>query len=345
MSRVEFAQHWLSKTVEGTYNTAEPTGSNYEYVATRDPYFYLPKLEKLNDGDRLGVAAPTHLCNTYWSHCEFGVKDDLETSLPARLFRRALGGAVTDTVVTAAASWDHTFACLDRRIGDILPSFGWATKLGAADWLLHGVMVDRFKIFQAANAERVQYEADLVGSGKFTNPHGLTGLPALAALPCMDGFRTKIEYQDGGTVDLSSLGKVVEWSIEHNNNIRRNRRRTGDTIQTVSTGSGAHVRKQPAAKYGTVISITLDFNDLTYWTKNVVNAQLTNLKFTVVGPIITGTDRHEVEVIVPSFGFEMVDPTDDDGDAAQQINIVAFEDPVSKGTITGRVRNATATLV
>jgi hypothetical protein len=48
---------------------------------------------------------------------------------------------------------------------------------------------------------------------------------------------------------------------------------------------------------------------------------------------------------VPKFSFQVVTPGEDDGDAATQINVVALEDPTTLGTITGRVRNGTATLV
>lgn len=342
--RTEYAQHWISKTLEGSYNTAPSGGANYERVPSTEAFFYFPVLESVNDGNRLGQAAPTHLCKTYWRHCEMPIRDDVETGFPARMFARALGGAVTDTVVTVGQVWDHTFAILQPQVGDILPSFGWAQKHDDADFLFAGMMVDRWRIFQQ-NADRVQYEADLVGSGKFTTPHGLTSLPALVAPPCMDGFRTSIQYADGGTIDLSTAGKVLAWSVEHNNNIRRNKRRMGDPIQAVSTGAGAHVRKQPRGKYATGIQFTMDFEDLTEWTKSVENKELTNLKFKVVGPIIETTNRHEFEVIVPKFSFDIVEPADDDGDSAQTVNVVALEDPVSLGTITGRVRNATATLV
>jgi hypothetical protein len=342
--RIDSSQHWISKTLEAAFNTPEATGTNYSFLGTQEPYFRLPMVEKMNDGGRAGVYAPTHLCNTYWSHPEIGPKDDVETDNPARLFRRALGGAVTDTVVTAATSWDHTFAILSPSIGDVLPSFSVASLLGAASFLFAGSMVDRFKVSQK-NADRAQYECDVVSSGKFTNPHGLTSLPAFVGPPCMDGFRTKIQYTDGSTVDLASLGKVIEWSVEHKNNIRRNKRRVGDPIQTVSTGSAAYVRSMPRGKYETAIGITVDFQDLTDWTKSVENKTLTNLKFTIVGPVITGTDRHEFEIIVPSFSFETVTPTDDEGDAAQQINIIPLADPVTGGTITGRIRNNVATLV
>lgn len=346
--RTEYAQHWISKTLEGSYNTPESTGSNYERIPTTEPYFHLPLLEKVSDANRLGQNAPTHLCNTYWQHSEMGIRDDIETGVPARLLRRCLGGSVTNTVVTASEVWDHEFAILQPQVGDILPSFSWATKHGDASFLCAGCMVESFRIFQQG-AERVQYEATIVGSGKFTNPHGLTSLPDAVATACMDGFRTSIVYDDSGAVDLSSGGKCLAWSVEHRNNIRRNKRRLGDPVLTVGNGSGAHVRKQPRGKYETIISLTLDFDDATDdlvdWKKSIENKILDDLTFTVKGPIIETTNRHEFEIIVPKFSFEVVAPADDDGDSAVTVNVVALEDPVSKGTITGRVRNALATLV
>lgn len=342
--RTEYAQHWISKTLEGTYNTPVSGGANYERIPTTEPYFHLPKLEKVSDANRLGQAAPTHLCNTYWQHSEMSIRDDVETGVPARLFARALGGTVSDSVVTADEVWDHEFAILDPAVGEILPFFSWATAHDDASFLCAGCMVDRFRIFQQG-ADRVQYEADLVGSGKFTNPHGLSSLPDPVATVCMDGFRTTITYDDGDPVDLSSGGKVLAWSVEHRNNIRRNKRRLGDTVQTVSTGYGAHVRKQPRGKYETIIQLTMDFDGIDEWTASVENAILEDLTFTVKGPIIETTNRHEFEIIVPRFSFEMVSPADDDGDSAITVNVIPLEDPVSGGTITGRVRNALATLV
>lgn len=345
--RIDTSRSWVSKTLEASFNTPEATGSNYSEIPTQEPYFTLPKLEKVSDANRVGVDAPTHLCSTYWGHGELSLKDDVETDVPARLFRRALGGSVTDTVVSAGAVWDHTFAILPRATSDVLPSFSLASILGAASFLLSGCMIDRFKVSQK-NSERVQHETDIVTGGKFTNPHGLTSLPSLAETACMDGFRTAIQYtdSDGSTiVDLATLGRVIEWMVEHKNNIRRNKRRIGDPIQTVSTGAGAYVRSMPRGKYETAIQMTVDFVDLSDWTKSVKNEVLTNLKFKVVGPIITGVYRHEFEIIVPKFGFDSPDTADDEGDASTPINIIPFADPVSGGTITGRIRNAQATLV
>lgn len=346
--RLDSTQLWISKTLESAFNTPEGTGSNYKYLGSQNPVLMLPKQEKVSDANRVGVNAPTHLCPTYWSHPELGVNDDVETDNPARLFRRCLGGAVTDTVVVASTVWDHTFAILSPQVGDVLPSFNIASLLGAASYLFAGCMVDRFKVSQK-NADRVQYEADIVGSGKFTNPHGLTGLPAFASPPCMDGFRTTISYLDSDnvtTVDLGTLGKVIEWSIEHKNNIRRNKRRVGDTIQAPVTGSdAAHVRSMPRGKYETAIQMMVDFADLADWQRSVKNQIMTDLKFKISGPVISGASRHEFEIIVPKFSFESVEAGEDEGDAATSLNVVALADPVTGGTITGRVRNDQATLV
>lgn len=345
--RLRDSQSWLSKTLESTYNTAVTGGTNYEFIPTTNPFFALPVVEKVNDGGRIGRNAPSHLCNTYWSHFEMSIQDDVETGVPARLFRRALGGSVTDTLV-ATGVYDHTFAMLNPQIGVNLPSFSVPVLLGDASFLFAGCRVDRFKVMQQNN-ERVTYECDIVGSGKFTNPHGLTSLPALSPVPCMDGFRTEVTYVDetSTTINLGTVGNLIEWSVELNNNLRRNRRRVGDPIQTVaSSGAAAHVRNLPLGQERTTtISLKLDFIDLTEWTKAVANKTLTNLKFKVVGPLIDASNRHEFEIIVPQFAFEVVTPDEDEGDAAITINVIAFEDTVTRGTITGRVRNDQATLV
>lgn len=344
--RVEDGKHWISDALESTFNTAPSSGAAYSQVPTQAPFFVLPKLEKRSDAGKSGHTAPTHLCNHYWLPGKYGFKDDVETNAPARMFRRALGGAVTDTLVEAGV-YDHTFAILQPQVGSILPSFGMVSLLDAASYLLHGCMVDRFKVSQKGD-ERAQFEAEIVQSGKFTSPHGLVSLPELVSPACMDSFRTVVTYvdTDASTVNLGTLGTLLEWMVEHTNNIKTNKRRVGDTIQTTgSSGSGAHVRRMPRGKYETSISMLIDFLDLSYWTKSVQNEILTNLKFKIVGPSIGATSRHEFEIIVPRFSFEAVDPSEDDGDAAMQINVIPLEDSVTLGTITGRVRNTVATLV
>lgn len=346
---VENAQHWVSKTVEGTYNTAEATGSNYSRVATKAPFFVLPKVQKMSDAGRSGQNAPTHLCNHYWMPGQYGFADDAETDVPARMLRRAMGGSVTNTLVDTGV-YDHEFAILQPQIGSILPSFGMVSLLSPASFLLHGCMVDRFKLSQKKGDERAQAEWDIVNSGKFTTPHGLSSLPELAATPCMDAFRTVVSYFDtteDDTVDFGALGTLLEWMVEHKNNLKTNKRRIGDTIQTVNTASAAHVRKLPRGKYETTAQIVLDFtsSSMSDWARSVENVEMQDLSFKVVGPVIASTYRHEFEIIVPRFVFDAVDTGDDDGDATTPINIIPLQDPTSKGTITARIRNGSATLV
>ncbi len=345
--RTEDARHWLSNTLESTFNTAPSTGSAYSQIPTKNPFFILPKLEKMSDAGKSGHTAPTHLCNHYWSPGQYTFSDDVETNVPARLFARCLGGTITDGTVTDSA-YDHTFGILDPRVGSILPSMGLCSLLDTASFLMHGVMVERFKVSQRGD-ERAQYEADLVNTGKFTTPHGLTSLPELVAPVCMDSYRTTVTYLDSDnttTIDLGSVGRLIEWSVEHKNNIKTNKRRIGDTTLTPSTGgTGAYVRRMPRGKYETNISMTVDFLSNADWLKGSLNEVMTNLKFKIVGPAIGGSSRHEFEIIVPRFSFQAVDPGEDDGDAATTLTIVPLEDATTLGTITGRVKNATATLV
>ena len=347
--RLDNTQVAISKTCEASFNTPEATAANYEWLPTTDPFFLLPKLEKTNDANRVGRNAASHQCNTYWSSSQVSVKDDLQTGAPARLLRRGLGGSVTDTLVTAGV-YDHEFAILPPQIGDVLPSFNILAVLGAADFRLGGLMVNKFKISQK-NAERVQHEFDIVGSGKFTNPSGITPFPTLGDTPCMDGHKTRIAYSDLNDQEyvLSELGVVSEWMIEQDNKLRTNRRRIGDPVQSVTyngvTAEGAYVRKMPRGKYTTAGQLVLDFVDLTDWKRSVINQELVNLKILIPGPIITGAYRHEVELIIPRFNFDSPDTGSDEDDATTPINIVCLEDTVTRGTMKCRVRNASATLI
>ena len=111
-------------------------------------------------------------------------------------------------------------------------------------------MTDSIK-FSQKNAERVQYEANLVGSGKFVNPTGIAPFPAMATTPCMDGFKVDIKYTDvdGSTVGQSCLARQgVEWMVEHKNNIRRDKRRTGDPVLTASERGKRGTRAETAAR-------------------------------------------------------------------------------------------------
>lgn len=343
--RTENTQLAISINCETTFNTPNDDPADFEGLPTTEPFFVLPRVEKVNDGGRVGRNAPSHLCNTYWSHGEVSIKDDVDTNVPAKLMRRALGGASTPTTV-ATGVYDHNFAILPPQVGDVLPSFNIVGILGEADFLLSGVMTDSIKLSQK-NAERVQYEATLVGSGKFANPSDIDPFPAMATTPCMDGHKVEIKYTDANaaTVNLSNEGKIVEWTVEHKNNIRRDKRRTGDPVQTASGASAAHVRKQPRGKYETAAQITVDFEDLKDWLKSIRNEQLTNLSILIPGPQIGATAyRHEFEIIIPLFSFDTIETGDDDGDATTPINVVCLEDPVTKGTMRVRVRNGVSSL-
>lgn len=347
--RLDSTQLAVSKTCESSFNTPETSALNYVDLPTTEAFFILPKVEKVSDAGRVGRNAATHLCNTYWQHAEVAVKDDLNSGVPANLTRRGLGGAATATLV-AAGVFDQTFAILPPQVGSILPSFNLVAILGEADFLLAGMMTDKLK-FSQKGANRVQYEANLVGSGKFTNPSAIA-IPSPVDIACFDGFRTVVKYMTVGkaaTVNLSDLGKIVEWSVEHDNKIQRNKRRTGDPIQTVAGSSAAHVRRQPRGKYETKGQIVLDFDDLTDWLRSVKNDVLEDLSFLTKGSKIAnvgGVDYfNEFEIIVPKFSFDSPDTGDDEGDATTPINIIPLEDPITKGTLKVRVRSAAPTLV
>src|SRR5262249_36979683 len=92
----------------------------------------LPNIEKFFDGGLIGSGNEYALSSTndYISHPSISISDRINTELAAMLFKRALGGTVTNTVVTAAKTWDHSFVPEPGSDDPALPSMTVAAKLG-----------------------------------------------------------------------------------------------------------------------------------------------------------------------------------------------------------------------
>jgi hypothetical protein len=341
-SSIRDTQIAFSKVKETAYNTPHTTAANFLGLLTSDVFFYLPKIEQIVKDDLLGHEFPTHACNDYWQHSEMSFTEDLETKIGGRFLAYALGGSINATAVAGAASVnDLEFAMLPASAGRQLPSFDVASVLGAADFLMAGVCVDKFRVEQKRSA-RATYKVDCVGSGKYVTPNGISGgLPSAPSVACMDGRDTVIKYTSGSVVDLSATYRVMDWFVEVNNNLKKGDKRLGDP--TVD-GAG-HVRKLlRGEKRQVTTEITLAHDGLTEWTLMKNGDILTDLTYTVKGPIIGATTaRNEIEFIIPKAQVSMVETGNEDGTATVKVSFVVLEDPVTKGGIKARVRTNEAT--
>ena len=342
-SSIRDTQIAFSKERETAYNQPHTTAAKYMGLLTSDVFFYLPKIEQIVKDDLLGHEFPTHACNDYWQHSEMSFQEDLETKIGGRFLAYALGGTINATAVAGAASVnDLEFAMLPASGGRQLPSFDVASKLDAADFLMAGVCVDKFRVEQKKSA-RATYKVDCVGSGKFAKPHGITGgIPGAPDVACMDGRDTAVKYTGpGGVVDLSGTFRVMDWFVEVNNNLKKNDRRLGDpTVE-----KAGHVRRLlRGEKRQVTTEITLALDGLVEWDLMKNGDTITDLTYTVKGPIIGATSaRNEIEFIIPKAQVSMVESGNEDGTATVKVTFVVLEDPTTKGGIKARVRTNEAT--
>lgn len=343
-SSIRDTQIAFSKEQETSYNSHHTTAAKYMGLLTSDVFFYLPKVEQIVKDDLLGHEFPTHACNDYWQHSEMSFQEDLEPKVGGRFLAYALGSSINPQAVPGATGVnDLFFNMLPASGGRQLPSFDVISKLDAADFLIAGVCVDKFRVEQKKSA-RATYKVDCVGSGKFLKPHGVTGtLTTDLNVDCMDGRDTVVKYTGpGGVVTLSgSPYRVMDWFVEVNNNLKKNDRRLGDpTVE-----KAGHVRRLlRGEKRQVTCEITLAHDGLTEWNLMRDRDQITDLTFTVMGPTIPTTSvRSEVELIIPKAQVSMVESGNEDGTATVKVTFVVLEDPMTKGGIKARVRTNEAT--
>lgn len=336
----------LSKLPESAYNTHRTTANDYEALTTQTPQVLIPQMEKTNNANRVGLGSefPTLFCNKYWVQPEIQIQDIVDSYNCGRLLLRALGGAVTSA--TQGSGNKHSVAMLPPASGRQLPSSDVLAALGGAKYIYTGLVVDRFRMSQQ-RADDVQYEATLVGSGKWIALGFTPNAPT--APPCSRGNSVSIKYTKviSGTptvIDVTgSSCRVRSWFAEINNNLKRNDRCAGDPYRNSETDpcDAAYTRKMlrgPRTAAAQVV-LTLDEN-LSEVQDVYCNSQITNLTFTVYGNVIgAGPTRHAVEIVYPVAQMSAVTPADDDGDATIQLSFAPMRDPVTGGGATASVIN------
>jgi hypothetical protein len=344
---------YVTKTKEGSYNAGESTGTNYAKIRSQQASFLLPQIEFLNDAGVPGNGHEfaTQWCANYISHPAATFTDDINYGIAGRLALRALGGTVTTAQQGATTAYKHSCNMLSISSGRQYPSFSMAAELGGASYRFAGVVVDRFRMSQN-RADRPQYSADLVGSGKFTTPHGLTSLPSTMDIAaCLTGAGVEVYWTDAdGTTTFSGSGCTLRsWSVEVANNLRLNDRCPGDSTQTLTydstTTTPAFAGKllRGSRTVTAQLVILLD-SSVVPWERYVTGQELTDVTFKAKSTALAGTGYNfTINYIIPKARITSVDPTDSDGDAAITINLVGMYDSTSGGAIKAEVINQETT--
>ena len=340
---------YVSKTLEASYNADVATGSNYAKIRSQQASFLLPQVEFLNDA---GVPGNGHefattWCANYLTHPAVTFTDDVNYGIAGRLALRALGGAITTAQQGGTAAYKHSANMLAVASGRQYPSFAMAAELGGATHRFAGMVVDRFSLSQN-RADRPQYSVDVVGSGKFTTPHGLTSLPTSMDLAaCLNGSNVSVYWTDAdGTTTFSGAGCTLRsWSVEVANNLRLNDRCPGDSTQTLTydatTTAPAYAGKllRGSRTVTAQLVILLD-QTVVPWERYVTGQELTDVTFKAQSQTLAATGYYyTINYIIPKARITSVDPTDSDGDAAITINLTGMYDSVTGGALKAEVIN------
>jgi hypothetical protein len=157
--RTEDAKHWISNALEGTFNTAPATGSAYSQVPNDKAILHAAGSSRRSRtpgraatrhrrifATTTGRRAAISLATTSRRTCRRG-------SLPVHSAVRS------PTRSSKPASMITRSRSCSRRSDRSCRHSAWRLLLDAASFLLHGCMVDSFKVSQSKD-QRAQYEAN-----------------------------------------------------------------------------------------------------------------------------------------------------------------------------------------
>src|ERR1051326_5932508 len=199
----------ISKAPETSYNTPFTDGTDFERCLMRGSNFVIPTLESLDDADKIGTGFEwaTQQRPNYWSHPTFPVAEDVNTDKFALFLARAFGGATetpTQLIPSTGLAYEHILVLQTAAEGRQLPSSHLITSVGyvdsshvGADFGIMGVVPDTVTVSQT-RADAPQYTVELVGSGRWARPAGVSSLPSTVdAQHYVHGASVIVTFNDG----------------------------------------------------------------------------------------------------------------------------------------------------
>lgn len=343
---------YISKTVESPYNASITGGTNYIRALNDTPLVTIPNQEFRTDQGRAGSEFASAVCNTYWEPPGISLAADADFELMGRLWLRAVGGSITNTTTVALLAGKHSAPMLPESSGLQLPSFNAVSVMdgSGATYKFTGMCVGQATLSQeGVNAVKASFQ--LVGSGKYYSPHGVSSLPSLASFSCLRPY-AYLSYDNGDPVDLGAGCTIRSWTVTLDNALAaQDDRCTGDLTQDAgdpsSTGGASDAaynsklthRDRTVTAQLTILADTLsELDDM--WEK----VTLTDFTFGVRGvdldPGGTPDTTYEfLKLIIPSAKFTRAVNVDSNGKFAVTLDIL----PITSGTsvLTVEVQNST----
>jgi hypothetical protein len=338
--------------VETAWNTPKTLAADYDRARTNALNITIPGVEKLFDKGLIGSGDEfaTEAVPDYMRHTGITFSDRLNVTQMAKLIAGGLSGDITDTVVTAAASWDHKVEWKAGSLDPQLKSRTIAFKLGGLDFMLPGMVVNGINI-SAQGGSAPTYQIEMVGSGDFEYMADQTPalvLPASIAQRYV-GQRSQVavEFNDGTVFDLGAVGRLDSFNMQFSNNLITNERKLGDPLQNAAdNNTGAIPRQLTRGERTATASIGMYVgDDKRGYLAHLANTEIASLKFKATSHnFITGTDKYEAEIVFPKAVITLPD-LGGDRKGIMTLNIEPVIASGEDGLFYMRFRDDVATLV
>lgn len=347
-------QYALSINPEPGVNQGYDESADFETYKADAMAPSIPVPEFVGDRDQVGDGNEFEEDSRlyYWTQNEYTFNAKLNTEGFARILARALGGTITNTVVTATKSWDHSVIMQTGPQG-VVPKYSTMIhKIGGADFLFPSMAVNRIQITQAGASEP-RCSFSMVNTGLHRRLRDITPAIVLADPPkhnYFHGAATQFFFNDGALKDMAATARVRSITLDFSNNLitGQEARGPGDGfLDAGERGSGAYVRvlNRGTRTSTAAFKLMLDENLDEYgYVKN--GTVITGATVIFGGQKIAGTtsDYFETEWKVPKSKAEVLTPDTESDKGALNITFGPKRDNVTKGLITSRIRNDQATL-
>lgn len=351
----------LSKAIEATYNQRIVTPTGYLRVLSDEEAPPIPECGKVSSTTRAGSANEfddgSETRNDYWGQTSFKIADDLNSEIGGALFHQALSGGVTDATVTATTSYDHTYGMMldsDFRNHQVLSRNG-IVAVGSSNWLYTGMGVNEYGI-NFEGDKLAAFYAQMMGCGNHESYSAITPAIPIPDLASQLAFRymrannaliqftgTAADFNGLYTVSTSSRFRGLSFSYNNDLKFAGKERQPDDPSLGNDPKKGAYQNRLRHGMRSGKLQIALLLDGLGREKKAADNNSiLTGLEITFRGEKINATDFYEQSVIIPRFQIEKVTPDVIDGDEVVRCDIKMLRDPITKGFVKGRTRNANA---
>lgn len=347
----------ISKLPESAFNTFPTANTDYVALISREPFWLLPGMEKIDDADAIGTGTEflTTQENGYWDHIPVNlINNQALFDAYGRMALRAFGGEVVTAAETSG--YKHTAILQKASEGRQLPSSSLIVQNGAAELLVAGAVISEWSLAQQRN-NRPEMRVAFVGSGKHKNPHAITSLPAYVPPTILGGARgITVKYTNAAAavVDLGASGcQFRDFNISLNNNLKLQDRCPGDPAQTMgdptdTVGLSAAnyvsriLRQSPRAVAMTFTFLANETNP--EYARYAENEAITDVTIAILGETIgAGPARQTLAVVFPKARIRTFQTIDSEGDSAFTAVIVpAYDSGIDSGAYC-YVINDTAT--